>query len=364
MKTVGLTILAVWAAAWPAFGATQVLVIGNSITRHGPYPEIGWYGDWGMAATSQAHDFAHLLYGKICSADPATTYELALNGIANEAAMTGYDHLVPCTADIVIVELGDNYRGQANYTELQQPYQQMLAALKQGHACRVYCLSTWGNPALNSWIQAAAQNQGATYVDISSLFYTYANRAESEGHFTNPGVNWHPGDRGMQAIADMVWQAIAPSIGCTLTVTGTVALQGFFGDRALTGVRFEFRPLVNANNTTRHIFLNSDGTFSLDNITPGTYDIVIQAKGYLTKVLDGQVISTSSTSLGTIPLACGDFSGNNVVGFEDFSILQNTYGQAGTGPITTAGTVVLGGGCGSGGVILLSLLGLALRCRD
>ena len=28
-------------------GKTKVLFIGNSITRHGPAPEIGWFGDYG-----------------------------------------------------------------------------------------------------------------------------------------------------------------------------------------------------------------------------------------------------------------------------------------------------------------------------
>lgn len=30
---------------------TKILVVGNSITRHGPLKEIGWERDWGMAAS-------------------------------------------------------------------------------------------------------------------------------------------------------------------------------------------------------------------------------------------------------------------------------------------------------------------------
>ena len=32
--------------------ARRLLIVGNSITRHGPLAEIGWLHDWGMAASA------------------------------------------------------------------------------------------------------------------------------------------------------------------------------------------------------------------------------------------------------------------------------------------------------------------------
>ena len=39
----------------------RLLIVGNSITRHGPKKDIGWNGDWGMAADSPDKDYVHIL---------------------------------------------------------------------------------------------------------------------------------------------------------------------------------------------------------------------------------------------------------------------------------------------------------------
>jgi len=43
-------------------GARKVLFFGNSITRHAPKADIGWTGDWGMAASSRDKDYVHLVH--------------------------------------------------------------------------------------------------------------------------------------------------------------------------------------------------------------------------------------------------------------------------------------------------------------
>ena len=38
----------------------RVLFIGNSITLHGKAPELGWHGDWGMAASAKENDYVQI----------------------------------------------------------------------------------------------------------------------------------------------------------------------------------------------------------------------------------------------------------------------------------------------------------------
>ena len=46
-------------------GGLKILFVGNSISRHAPKPDMGWYGDWGMAASEAEKDYLHLIVAKI-----------------------------------------------------------------------------------------------------------------------------------------------------------------------------------------------------------------------------------------------------------------------------------------------------------
>ena len=46
-------------------GTPRILFIGNSVTWHGPKEDIGWTGDWGMAASSAEKDYAHLVLSAV-----------------------------------------------------------------------------------------------------------------------------------------------------------------------------------------------------------------------------------------------------------------------------------------------------------
>ncbi len=195
----------------------KMLVIGNSITRHGPSLEqLGWNGDWGMAATSADKDFVHVLHRFIAENQQSELSPELKLGQIDEMHMTGYEEYLSFDADLIVIELGDNFPVKdANEEKFTQPYRKMVRAFRDNNENHplIVCVGTWGNDVeRNSLIQKVCQELDVMYVPIGFLALDGANMAKSEGHFTNAGVNWHPGDRGMQRIAETLWSAIKPHI--------------------------------------------------------------------------------------------------------------------------------------------------------
>lgn len=48
----------------------KIMFIGNSVTLHGPSESIGWYGNWGMAASSLDKDYVYVFINEIIKIYP------------------------------------------------------------------------------------------------------------------------------------------------------------------------------------------------------------------------------------------------------------------------------------------------------
>ena len=202
----------------------NILMIGNSLTRHEPRPKLlGWHGNWGMAATTEEKDFVHILYKYISSSQPQHKPGLKImNLIATNnpellyrrglrlAATKQFQSLKGHKADLVVVQIGDNLDDKdATYERFGKPYEQLLAVLKKEGDPLIFCTSLWRvSPVMEKQIKEACKKEGATYIDISHIAADPKNSAGSEGHFQDSGVNQHPGDQGMKAIADHLWSVI------------------------------------------------------------------------------------------------------------------------------------------------------------
>ncbi len=193
----------------------KILFVGDSITRHSPDLSIGWKGDWGMAASAKEKDYVHLFLARLTAAQGGKMPELlvaAEGGGKLPGQVAQCDRFKAFDADVAVVQMGENDNTDVSEAGFQRPYEKILEAIKAGNPqARIFCFGVWSpngaDLSKDAMIQAAGEKVGAVFVDLNAVNDEPANTAGSEKRFTHPGVNWHPGDRGMQAYADALWQA-------------------------------------------------------------------------------------------------------------------------------------------------------------
>lgn len=196
----------------------KVLFLGNSITLHGPAPEIGWTGDWGMAASAREKDYVHLLLGHITKA-AGKEPQVKVRNIADfERQLSQYkieDGLkaeLAFEADLIILAIGENSSAptsEAAKKEFLAANKELMTRLtKMGKPKLIVRSQFWPDPVKDGLLQEACKEAGGTFVNIAKLGADPTNAAKSERQIEHAGVGGHPGDKGMAAIADALWDAI------------------------------------------------------------------------------------------------------------------------------------------------------------
>ena len=192
-------------------GNKKVLFFGNSITRHAPKADIGWHGDWGMAASCIENDYVHLVlafldekYGKVdyCIAQGSTWERGYFKGesILDEYYRSARD----CDADIVIIRIGENIRNADLEKVDCKPYFDMAVKYlaKNPEAKVIITDNFWYSELIYNHTRSIAEENGYTFCPIGELSKDEANMAI--GLFEHRGVSIHPGDLGMKRIAERI----------------------------------------------------------------------------------------------------------------------------------------------------------------
>lgn len=106
----------------------KVLILGNSITYHGEKADIGWHGNWGMAASNPENDYVHLLYKKSKELCPKVQFCVVQISsfeadFCNIELMKEYEIIKNYAPDIVVLRFGENIKsGKYDLTKLNQSY--------------------------------------------------------------------------------------------------------------------------------------------------------------------------------------------------------------------------------------------------
>jgi hypothetical protein len=200
---------------------SRILFVGNSITRCPSDSTIEWYGTWGMAASSPQNDYVHRVISSLTARQgpspsyaiqSASQFERFFMKLDLQLWLSSLDTLHP---DLVVFQLGENIRPDtALRYDLGSMYRILLETAKaKAQNARIIVLSTfWATRSIDSMICYAALSANVSYLDISLIYKDTLNRATSERHFKDRDVGSHPGDRGMDHIAQIILDATATGV--------------------------------------------------------------------------------------------------------------------------------------------------------
>ena len=183
----------------------KILVIGNSITWHAPKEDIGWLGDWGMAASAPEKDFVHRLYALLTEngqdiymrVSQAARWEI---NYFKDGSVAQFDDDRAFDADIVIIRLGENVALENG------PYFKAAIKALAEHVCMhgkvIFTTCFWVNPTLDPEIRGVAAERGEGCVECG---FSIDEKNMALGQFEHYGVSVHPSDAGMEKIAQAIF---------------------------------------------------------------------------------------------------------------------------------------------------------------
>ncbi len=194
----------------------KIIFAGNSITRHGVKEDIGWFGDWGMAASSIDKDYVHILMkmvsekikARFCVAQ-VSRWEMQYN--TGENVFEDFTPARDFDADIIITRFVENCPHNDSYDEFfYKKFEEFINYLnKSGKSKIIITTGFWHHPA-DEQLRIYAKNNNLPLVELGDL--GELDEMKAIGLFDHGGVANHPGDKGMEVIADRIWEVLEKMI--------------------------------------------------------------------------------------------------------------------------------------------------------
>lgn len=189
----------------------KLLFLGNSITRHGKAENLGWCGDWGMAASSKENDYVHKLISKFCQ--KGIKVSVCIANLSDwertrnmDLLFTKYLSALRFNADYVIVRLGENACPDKYLSEFELCYGELTDLFSRNGAKIVLTDLFWEYEPFDNFVAELAKARGYAFAEIHDLGNDETMKAI--GKFSHNGVAVHPGDKGMAEIAERIFRVL------------------------------------------------------------------------------------------------------------------------------------------------------------
>ncbi|WP_214070567.1 SGNH/GDSL hydrolase family protein [Mucilaginibacter sp. dw_454] len=188
---------------------SNVLILGNSITRAKTDPVYSWTGNWGMAATVADSDYVHILSRKFLAlnnrCDTAATniagFEIFPEAYSIDDSLRSYRDSKP---DLIIIRIGEDVPADFDSVVFNKRYSDLITYFKTGNPdVHIYAVgSFWtGRTAIDN-----VMKKYSAFVSLSKLGEDMSNY--SWGLYPNPDVQFHPSNKGMREIAAVIWKGV------------------------------------------------------------------------------------------------------------------------------------------------------------
>lgn len=205
------------AAIYGERGGYKVLFLGNSITLHEPAAQLGWTNRCGMAASSPENDYVHWVIRGLERVYRRKVEAHVLNLAQFERNYKEYDLKEKLKAEVefepelIVLALGENVpvlTNRENAEAYGRAFERLIRLFQYNRRTPPTIIVRgvfWNNETKDEQMKAAAARTGVKFVkcDISK-----EEGMTAKGLFEHPGVQGHPGDRGMVEIARHILNAL------------------------------------------------------------------------------------------------------------------------------------------------------------
>lgn len=191
----------------------RVMFMGNSITLHGVKPDIGWFHEWGMAASAAENDYVHRLMSSVREKDPDAAFCICQISEWERQYKSGkdvyhlYDNARDFNADIMVMRAVENCPGDDfDKRVFKQELKNLLEYLNPtGKAKIILTTGFWHHPG-DVGIGEMAKEMNLPLVRLGDL--GEMEEMMAIGLFEHSGVAIHPGDLGMKEIANRIFESL------------------------------------------------------------------------------------------------------------------------------------------------------------
>lgn len=192
----------------------KILFVGNSITFHGRKDDIGWYGNWGMAASSEENDYVHILMKHLSEKFEDAAYCICQVASWERSYSTGEECLDTFKeaknfgADIIILRLIENCPTENfNPRVFNEQYKKLVDYLNgQNTASQIIVTSGFYKHPGDSELENVAKERNYDFIYLGDL--GELDEMKAIGLFEHSGVQNHPGDKGMATISARIEETI------------------------------------------------------------------------------------------------------------------------------------------------------------